>query len=55
MSITNNEKEAIDIVLEMIDKRINVLMKSRPETNEKIKKFENAKSCVSDLEYLDLQ
>ena len=55
MAITNNEKEAIDIVIEMINKRLNWLKKNEPEATVEIKSYDNARSWVAALEHLDLE
>lgn len=52
--ITNNEKEAIDIVIDMINKRLNWLSKNEPEAVAEIREYDNAKSWVVALEHLDL-
>ena len=52
--ITNNEKEAIDIVIDMINKRLNWLSKNEPEAVVEIRAYDNAKSWVAALEHLDL-
>ena len=52
--ITNNEKEAIDIVVDMIDKRLNWLSQNEPNATTEIKDFITARVCVDALEHLDL-
>lgn len=54
MAITNNEKEAIDIVIEMIDKRLNWLKNNDPEATSEIMAYDSAASWVKALEFLDL-
>ena len=55
MAITNNEKEAIDIVLDMINKRLNWLGNHEPEATTEIKAYDNARAWVAALEHLDLE
>lgn len=55
MAITNNEKEAIDIVVDMINKRVKHLIKTEPEAYEEILGFENSKAWILSLEFVDLE
>ena len=53
--ITNNEKEAIDIVVDMIDRRLSWLSKNESEALTEIRAYDDARSWVAALEHLDLE
>lgn len=55
MAITNNEKEAIDIVVDMINKRLKYLTKKEPIAIDEIRDFETTRDLILALEYLELE
>lgn len=54
MAITSNEKEAIDIVVSIIDRRIAWLKENEPQATKEIESNWNASSLVLELKHLNL-
>lgn len=54
MAITDKEKEAIDIVVSIIDRRIAWLKENEPQATKEIESNWNASSLVLELKHLNL-